>query len=141
MDKLNLNINKSILSEKANRFSLDKVNDLSYAELQSHKFSEKLIEKQSELIKNINNEIINYINSSCDNKKVYLQKFMLNCYKILNEIDNKIEQEKQEMELLLQNKILKEKKLLVEEIKDYKIDIEKNLEESFCLEALKIETF
>ena len=64
------------------------------------------LELESEyLYKKILKEIIKI----SDNKKNYIELFMLNCYEIMSEIDGKIEKEKLFLLQLLEEKLLKEK--------------------------------
>jgi len=62
-----------------------------------------------ELIDKINEKLIMHITNVSENKKNYVYQFLMNCYEIMKEVEGKIEQEKISLELLLDEKIQKEK--------------------------------
>jgi len=61
------------------------------------------------LFENINIKLQKQIITASENKKNYVYQFLLNCYEIMKEVEGKIEQEKISLELLLDEKIQKEK--------------------------------
>ena len=65
----------------------------------------------STLLEQINSKVIKHISENCENKKTYVNKFILNCYEILQDIDSKIELERLSLELLLEEKINNERLL------------------------------
>ena len=69
------------------------------------------------MLEQLKMKMLRYISISSENKKSNVCRFILKCYEIMAEIEAKIVQEKQKLELLLEEQINQEFVVFNEEIK------------------------
>ena len=61
------------------------------------------------VMESINTRLLSHITSVCEKKKSYVYNFLLNCYDVMSEIEKKIQEEKQSLEMLLYESMQKVK--------------------------------